>query len=75
MIALVSILDWLFGRMIAIGRLAIGFELLAAIGIGLLLDRINRSIEHFVESVFFRRRRMAERYLRRAASALPVCHR
>lgn len=70
-IALVSILDWLFGRMIAIGRLAIGFELLAAIGIGLLLDRINRSIEHFVESVFFRRRRMAERYLRRAASALP----
>ncbi|MFY9720799.1 MAG: PDZ domain-containing protein [Candidatus Cybelea sp.] len=70
-IALVSILDWLFSRMIAIGRLAIGFELLAAIGIGLLLDRINRSVEGFVESVFFRRRRLAERYLRRAASALP----
>ena len=70
-IALVSILDWMFSRMIAIGRLAIGFELLAAIGIGLLLDRINRSVEGFVESVFFRRRRLAERYLRRAASALP----
>jgi PDZ domain len=70
-IALISILDWLLSRVIAIGRLAIGFELLAAIGIGLVLDRINRGVEGFVESVFFRRRRMAERYLRRAASALP----
>jgi hypothetical protein len=70
-IAFVSILDWLFSRMIAIGRLAIGLELLAAIGIGLLLDRINRGVEGFVESVFFRRRRLAEKYLRRTASALP----
>lgn len=70
-IALVSILDWFFSRVIAIGRLAIGLELLATIGIGFLLDRINRVVERFVETVFFRRRRMAERYLRRAASALP----
>ena len=70
-IALVSILDWLLSRVIAIERLAIGFELLAAIGIGFLLDRINRGVEAFVESVFFRRRRLAEKYLRRAASALP----
>jgi hypothetical protein len=70
-IALVSILDWFFSRVVAIGRLAIGLELLATIGIGFLLDRINRFVERFVETVFFRRRRMAERYLRRAASALP----
>jgi hypothetical protein len=70
-VALVSILDWFFSRVIEIGRLAIGLELLATIGIGFLLDRINRGVEGFVESVFFRRRRLAERYLRRAASALP----
>lgn len=70
-VTLVSILDWMFSRVVAIGRLAVGFELLTAIGIGFLLDRINRTVESFVESVFFRRRRLAERYLRRAASALP----
>ncbi len=70
-VTLVSILDWVFSRVVAIGRLAIGFELLTAIGIGFLLDRINRGVQGFVEAVFFRRRRLAERYLRRAASALP----
>ncbi len=70
-VALVSILDWFFSRVVAIGRLAIGLELLATIGIGFLLDRINRFVERIVESVFFRRRRLAEKHLRRAASALP----
>jgi hypothetical protein len=70
-IAFVSVLDWFFSRVIAIGRLAIGVELLATIAIGFLLDRINRGVERVVEAVFFRRRRMAERHLRRAASALP----
>jgi hypothetical protein len=70
-IAFVSILDWFFSRVVAIGRFALGVELLATIGIGFLLDRINRVVERFVESVFFRRRRTAEKHLRRAASALP----
>jgi hypothetical protein len=70
-VAFVSILDWLFSRVVAIGRLAIGLELLATIGIGFLLDRINRVVERIVETVFFRRRRLAEKHLRRAASALP----
>jgi hypothetical protein len=70
-IAFVSILDWFFSRVIAVGRLALGLELLATIAIGFLLDRINRGVEGFVESVFFRHRRIAERHLRRAASALP----
>jgi hypothetical protein len=70
-VAFVSILDWFFSRVVAIGRLAIGLELLATIGIGFLLDRINRVVEGVVESVFFRRRRLAEQHLRRAASALP----
>lgn len=70
-VAFVSMLDWFFSRVVAIGRLAIGLELLATIGIGFLLDRVNRIVERVVESVFFRRRRLAEKHLRRAASALP----
>jgi hypothetical protein len=70
-IAFVSVLDWFFSRVVAIGRLAIGLELLATIAIGFMLDRINRSVERFVETVFFRKRRVAENLLRRAASALP----
>jgi hypothetical protein len=70
-IAFVSILDWFFSRVVAFGRLAIGVELMATIAIGFMLDRINRAVEGFVESVFFRQRRMAEKMLRRAASALP----
>lgn len=70
-IAFVSILDWLFSRVVAIGRLAVGIELLVTIGIGFLLDRINRTVEGTVEGIFFRGRRLAERHVRRAASALP----
>jgi hypothetical protein len=70
-IAFVSILDWFFSRVVAIGRFTVGIELLVTIGIGFLLDRINHFVESIVESVFFRRRRLAEAYLRRAAAALP----
>ncbi len=70
-IAFVSVLDWFFSRVVAIGRFTIGVELLVTIGIGFLLDRINHGVEGVVESIFFRNRRQAEAYLRRAAAALP----
>ncbi len=70
-IAFVSILDWFFSRVVAIGRLAVGAELLATVAVGFLLDRINRIVGAFVEALFFRRRRLAERQLQRAAAALP----
>jgi hypothetical protein len=70
-IAFISLLDWLFSRVISLGRFTVGFELLATIAIGFLLDRINRLVERTVEAVFFRRRRDAESYVRRAAAALP----
>lgn len=70
-VAFVSLLDWVLSRVISQERLALGLELLATIAIGFLLDRINRVVERLVETVFFRRRRLAERYLRRAAAALP----
>ncbi|MEO9170044.1 MAG: hypothetical protein ABI282_08165 [Candidatus Baltobacteraceae bacterium] len=70
-IAAVSLLDWLFSRFVSEQHLAVAGELAATIVIGLLLDRINKSIESGVEAVLFRNRRIAERYLRRAAEALP----
>jgi hypothetical protein len=70
-IAFISLLDWLFSRVISLGRFTVGLELLATIAIGFLLDRINRLVERTVEAVFFRRRRDAEAYIRRAAAALP----
>jgi hypothetical protein len=70
-IAFISLLDWLFSHMLALGNFAIGVELLATIAIGFLLDRINRVVERAVEGIFFRRRRDAESYVRRAAAALP----
>jgi hypothetical protein len=70
-IAFVSLLDWLFGRVLSLGRFATGVELVATIAIGFLLDRINRFVERGVEALFFRRRRDAESYVRRAALALP----
>jgi hypothetical protein len=70
-IAFISLLDWLFSRVVSLGRFTVGVELLATIAIGFLLDRINRLVERTVEAVFFRRRRDAEAYVRRAAAALP----
>ncbi|MBV8489077.1 MAG: hypothetical protein JO199_01015 [Candidatus Eremiobacteraeota bacterium] len=70
-IAFISLLDWLFSRVLSVGRFAIGVELLATIAIGFLLDRINRFVERGVEGLFFRTRRNAEAFLKRVASALP----
>lgn len=70
-IAFISLLDWGLSHVVAEQRLATGIELLVTIGVGFLLDRINHATESLVESVFFRQRRQAESYLRRAAEALP----
>lgn len=70
-IAFISLLDWLFSRVVSIGRFAVGIELLVTICIGFLLDRINKVVERTVEALFFRARRNAEAFLRRVAAALP----
>jgi len=70
-VAFVSLLDFLTSQIISMGRFALPIELFATIAIGFLLDRINRGVERGVESIFFRGRRNAEAFLRRAAAALP----
>jgi hypothetical protein len=70
-IAIVSLLDWAFGHFVGEAHFTIVIELLVTVALGLLLDRINKLIESVVEGVFFRHRRLAESYVRRAAAALP----
>ncbi len=70
-IALVSLLDWLFSQIVSKQHLALAIELLATIAVGFLLDRINNTVRRIVETVFFRHRQIAERYIKRAARALP----
>ena len=70
-ISFVSLLDWFAGHVIAGERLATGIELVLTIAVGFLLDRINRAVSNGVDLIFFRERRAAEDYIRRAARALP----
>lgn len=70
-IAVVSLLDWLFSKVLEQEHLAGLVEILATITIGFLLDRINKVIEATVERIFFRNRRAAEQFVKRAARALP----
>jgi hypothetical protein len=70
-IAFISMLDWLASRVVSIEHFATVVELGVTIAIGFLLDRINRVVGNFVESVLFRKRHQAERYLQRVATALP----
>lgn len=70
-IAVVSLLDWFFSKVLEQEHLAGLVEILATITIGFLLDRINKVIEATVERIFFRHRRAAEQFVKRAARALP----
>ena len=70
-IVFVSLLDWFAGQVISGQRFATGVALVLTIAVGFLLDRINRWVSNAVDFVFFRGRRAAEDYLKRAARALP----
>jgi hypothetical protein len=70
-VAVVSLIDWTFGQIVGGAHLTVVIELAVTIALGFLLDRINKLIESLVERIFFRHRRLAESYLRRAAAALP----
>ncbi len=70
-VAFVSLLDFFSSQAVSIGRFALPIELVATIAIGFLLDRINKWVERAVEAIFFRARRNAEAFVRRAAKALP----
>ena len=67
----VSLLDWGSGQIVSREHFATILEIVLTVGIGFLLSRVNSVFERWVDVLLFRRRHEAERYLRRAAAALP----
>ncbi len=67
----VSLLDWASGQIVSRIHFATAIEIAVTIGVGFLLSRVNTIFESWVDVLLFRRRHEAERYLRRAAAALP----
>lgn len=64
------LIDWFFTRTLS-SRLGLFADIAAALLIGVTLDRLHHRIDHMMDSVFFRRRHMAEVRLKRVAAALP----
>lgn len=69
-VVVVSLVDWLSGRLISESRLALAIEALVTVSLGVALNGIHARIESLVERVFFRTRHIAERKLKRAIDAL-----
>jgi hypothetical protein len=64
------LLDWFMTRQFAQTRLTLSAEIIFALALGSSLNLLHRSVDRFVDSVFFRQRHFAERRLAKAALAL-----
>ncbi|HXW77576.1 MAG TPA: hypothetical protein VEJ20_09210, partial [Candidatus Eremiobacteraceae bacterium] len=71
LIGVFAIVDILVARWLERSQLAIVIELVVAVLMGVWLRTMHRRIDHFVDSVLFRRRHLAERRLARVAKTLP----
>jgi hypothetical protein len=65
-----ALLDWLFNNRLEATRLGAVSEFVAAIALGIWLDRLHKKADFFVDRVFFRARYLAEHRLERAAHAV-----
>jgi hypothetical protein len=63
------LIDWFFTRTLS-SRLGLLADIAAALIIGVTLDRLHHRIDHLMDSVFFRRRHLAEMRMKRIAAAL-----
>jgi hypothetical protein len=70
-VAVFAVVDLIVARSLAQSRFALVIETAAAILAGLSLNAFHGRVEHFVETLFFRKRREAEKHLSRSAQALP----
>ena len=70
-LAAVAAVHWLLGRLIEPTQLTVGLEVLAAIGVGVALNRLTRGISRLLDRVLFRQHYQAEQRLRRVTAALP----
>jgi hypothetical protein len=70
-LAFLTAVHWLLGRVIEHSGIAFGLEGLAAIGLGLVLHRASQHVNLLVDRVLFRQHHAAEESLRRVTAALP----
>lgn len=64
------LIDWFMTRQFAQTRFTLSAEIIFALALGSSLNLLHRSVDRFVDSVFFRQRHFAERRLAKAALAL-----
>jgi hypothetical protein len=69
-LALIGLLDWVLGGVLASSRLALPIEAVVAVGIGFWLNALHGRVENLVETLLFRTRRRAEERLARIARGL-----
>lgn len=69
-VAIVTGIDRLSGWLLSQFHVALFFDALATVGLGIVMGRIHRVLEGLVERVLFRKRSQAERHLRRIGGAM-----
>ena len=70
-IVLFALIDWFFERVVASRAAAVYVEIGASIGLGFGLHRLEKSVDEFIDNVFFHARHLADQQLARIAAALP----
>ena len=70
-LAILGGVNWLLGRLIEHSHLATGLEYMAAIGVGLAMNRATHGINRLLDRVLFHKHHQAELRLRRVTAALP----
>jgi hypothetical protein len=70
-VSVFTLIEFLFGKLLERGGLALVLEIVAAVGIGLSLNVLHNRLDTFIDRVLFRRRHLAEERLERIAATLP----
>lgn len=70
-VAVLAIVDWFVGGVLAQTKLAATGEVIAAVAIGFWINALHKRVDGFVDAVIFRRRHLAEKRLAQVAAGLP----
>jgi hypothetical protein len=70
-VSIFALIEYLVGKLLERGGLAMILEILAAISLGLSMNLLHRRLDRFIDGVLFRRRHLAEARLERVAHAIP----
>jgi hypothetical protein len=71
LVGVFALIDFFVGTWLEHTQLAFVVEIVAAVSIGFSLNTMHGRVDHFVDSVLFRRRHLAEKRLARVARMLP----